>query len=90
MSPRPVPPDSRAVGFAYRVLMAASLPRLAARPDAASRALRRALWTTALGRVPREERAWIARIEARRAEMASGDASKFARWMSIARYGAAS
>jgi predicted O-methyltransferase YrrM len=79
-----VAPDSRAVGPAYRLLMAASLPRIAARRDPASRALRRALWTTALGHIPRDEREWIARIEARRAELASGDVPEAARWMSVA------
>jgi predicted O-methyltransferase YrrM len=64
--------------------MAAALPRLRGRSDPASRALRRALWTTALGTIPSEERAWIARIEARRAEMASGDGAVFSKWMSIA------
>jgi predicted O-methyltransferase YrrM len=79
-----VPPNSALVGPAYRLLMAASLPRLAARRDRASRALFRALWTTALGRIPQEERQWIGRIEARRAELASADASPFVQWMSIA------
>jgi len=79
-----VPPSSALVGPAYRVLMGASAPRLAARRDRASRALFRALWTTALGRIPREERQWIGRIEARRVELASADASPFVRWMSIA------
>jgi predicted O-methyltransferase YrrM len=72
------------VGPAYRLLMAASAARLAARRDPARRALRRALWTTALGRIPRDEREWIGRIEARRAELASGDIAPFARWASIA------
>ena len=79
-----IPPSSALVGPTYRVLMAAALPRLAARRDRASRALFRALWTTALGRIPREEREWIGRIEARRAELTSADASPFVRWMSIA------
>jgi predicted O-methyltransferase YrrM len=79
-----VPPSSALVGPAYRLLMAASLPRLAARRDRGSRALFRALWTTALGRIPQEEREWIGRIQARRAELASGDISPFARWTSIA------
>jgi predicted O-methyltransferase YrrM len=79
-----VPPSSPLVGPAYRLLMGAFAPRLAARGDDASRALFRALWTTALGRIPREERAWVARIEARRAELASAEASPFVRWMSIA------
>ena len=79
-----VPPSSALVGPVYRLLMAASLPRLAFRRDRASRALLRALWSTALGRIPQEERQWIGRIEARRAELASADATPFVRWMSIA------
>ena len=58
----------------YRTLMGASLPRLATHRDSGSRALARALRTTALGRIPAEERRWIARIEARRRDLASGDA----------------
>jgi predicted O-methyltransferase YrrM len=57
----------------YRTLMAASLPRLAGHRDHASRALARALCITALGRVPPEERTWMARIEARRRELSMGD-----------------
>jgi predicted O-methyltransferase YrrM len=79
-----VPPSSALVGPTYRGLMAASLPRLAARRDPACRALFRALWTTAAGRIPEEERLWIGRVEARRAELASADATPFVRWMSIA------
>jgi predicted O-methyltransferase YrrM len=66
------------------MLMAASAPRLAARRDRASRALHRALWTTAIGRIPREERAWIARVEDRRAELLAGEAGPVVRWASIA------
>jgi predicted O-methyltransferase YrrM len=64
--------------------MAASAARLAARRDRACRALFRALWTTALGRIPHDEQEWIGRIEARRAELASREISPFARWASIA------
>ena len=77
-------PDSRTVGPAYRVLMAASVPRAPTGPHPSALALRRALWRTAFGCIPREERAWAARIEAYRAEMASTDASGFIRCMSIA------
>jgi predicted O-methyltransferase YrrM len=68
--------------------MAAALPRLAGRRDRASRSLATALRTTALGRVPPQERAWIERIEARRRELASvGRAPSYlpvaSRWMSV-------
>lgn len=43
---------------------------LAGRRDRTSRALFRALWTTALRRAPSGERAWLERIEARRRELA--------------------
>jgi predicted O-methyltransferase YrrM len=72
------------VGPAYRLLMGALAPRLATRGDRASRSLSRALWTTALGRLPREEREWAARIERRRNELGSAGATPFVRWMSIA------
>jgi predicted O-methyltransferase YrrM len=49
--------------------MTASLVRLAASRDPAADPLGRALRTTLLGRVPREEREWIDRIEAKRAEL---------------------
>lgn len=51
--------------------MAGRAPWLAARRGAASRALARALWTTAVGAFSSEERAWISRIEAYRRELAS-------------------
>jgi predicted O-methyltransferase YrrM len=51
--------------------MAGQWPRLARRRDPTSRAVARALHTTALGRVPREERKWIGRIEARRRQLAA-------------------
>jgi predicted O-methyltransferase YrrM len=79
-----IPPSSALVEPAYRLLLGAALPRVAARRDRASRALFRALATTALDRIPPEERAWIGRIEARRAELASRDFSQFAQWASIA------
>jgi predicted O-methyltransferase YrrM len=69
---------SPAESVIYRGLMAASTPRVmgvgsgnATPEDRAVRALARALRTTALGRLPAEERAWVARIEARRQELAS-------------------
>jgi predicted O-methyltransferase YrrM len=52
-------------------MMAASVPRLAARRERPSRALARALSTTALGRSSAQERAWAARIEARRQRLIS-------------------
>jgi predicted O-methyltransferase YrrM len=51
--------------------MAASVPLLVARRDRVSRAVARALGSTALGRVSAEERAWIERIEARRGQLTS-------------------
>ena len=57
-----------------RALMGVSVPRVAARRDRGSRALARALRTTALGRIPAQERSWATRIEARRRELALGDA----------------
>jgi predicted O-methyltransferase YrrM len=54
-----------------RASMVGWLPRLAGRRDPTSRALVRALRTTALGRIPDEEREWIGRIEARRRELAA-------------------
>jgi hypothetical protein len=50
--------------------MVGRLPRLIGRRDTTSRALARALRTTGLGRIPDEEREWIARIDARRRELA--------------------
>ena len=64
-------PGSRVGRAAYRALMAASVPRLAARRERPSRALARALSTTALGRSSAQERAWAARIEARRQRLIS-------------------
>jgi predicted O-methyltransferase YrrM len=54
-----------------RASMVGRLPRLAGRSDPTSRALARALRTTALGRIQAEERQWIGRIEARRRELAA-------------------
>ena len=54
-----------------RALMAAALPRLVGHRDRSSRALARALRTTATGRVPDGEREWARRIEARREALLS-------------------
>jgi predicted O-methyltransferase YrrM len=54
---------------------AARLPRDGTRSQSA---LRRALLTTARGRLPAEERAWIERIRARRAEVAAQGAADYA------------
>jgi predicted O-methyltransferase YrrM len=53
-----------------RALMAGRLPRVAGRRHPTSRALARTLLTSALGRLPVEEREWIDRVEARRRELA--------------------
>jgi predicted O-methyltransferase YrrM len=66
-------PGSTPDSAAYRARMAASIPRLAGRTGEGSEALSRALRTTALGRLSSEERAWDARIEARRREFAAGE-----------------
>lgn len=58
-----------------RTLIAAAVPRLVARRDRGSLALARALRTTALGRVPNEERDWARRIEERRRELLSSGRS---------------
>ena len=71
-------PDSgpeRAATRAVMLARAARLPRSGAPTYAA---LRRALVTAALGRLPAEERAWISRIHARRAEVAAQDAREYA------------
>jgi predicted O-methyltransferase YrrM len=67
-----VPPGSALGNSAYRALMAGAAVSLGRRRGRASRALARALATTAQGRIPPEERAWIDRIEAHRRELASG------------------
>jgi predicted O-methyltransferase YrrM len=54
-----------------RLLMAASLPRLALRRGPVHRALARTASTIALGRIPPEEREWATRIETRRRELGS-------------------
>jgi predicted O-methyltransferase YrrM len=53
--------------------MVGQLPRLACRRDPTSRAVAKALRTTAVGRIPREEREWIGRIEARRRQLAADE-----------------
>jgi predicted O-methyltransferase YrrM len=67
-------PGSGPDSAVYRTLMAASVPRLALRRDRGSRALAGALRTTATGRIPAQERSWVARIESHRRKLASGDA----------------
>ncbi len=88
-------PASAPKSAGYRLLMLDALRRVRGRRDPASKALAAALRTTALGRIPREERDWIARIEARRQALASGNGpgppegmgpAEFARaveWMSV-------
>lgn len=49
-----------------RLRMATALPRLARQEGPAPQAIARAVRTTALGRIPEEEREWIGRIEAHR------------------------
>jgi predicted O-methyltransferase YrrM len=56
-----------------RASMVGRLPRLIGSRDTTSRALARALRTTGLGRIPREEREWIGRIDARRRELAADE-----------------
>jgi predicted O-methyltransferase YrrM len=72
LRPPSVPPGSALGSAAYRLMMAGAAVPLRRRRDNASRAVASALRTTALGRIPREERAWIDRIEAHRSELASG------------------
>ena len=57
------------------LLMAAAVPRLVTRRDRSSRAVARALRSTALGRAPAEERVWTNRIEARRGDLLSREES---------------
>lgn len=64
-----IPPDSAAADAARRALMAARASVLIRDGDPSARALARALATTAFGRIPAEERAWIARIESRRPQV---------------------
>jgi len=54
-----------------RLLMGASLPRLARRRGRVPGALARTMSTIALNRIPPEEREWATRIEARRRELGS-------------------
>jgi predicted O-methyltransferase YrrM len=61
-----IAPDSAIAAAASRTTMAAALPALMRRRDPVTAALAEALRTTALGRIPGEERAWAARIEAQR------------------------
>lgn len=81
------PPDSALVAAAYRPLILAALPALARGEGAPPRSLaavRTALWTTALGRVPAEERAYADLIETHRARLAERDDSgRAVRWMSL-------
>jgi predicted O-methyltransferase YrrM len=67
-----VPPDALATNLAHRALLGARAPRLAGRPDHASRALARAMRATALGRGKPAELAWLARIDQRRRELFEG------------------
>ena len=67
-----IPPDSAPAEAGRRALMAARALALARAPDETSRALARALATTATGRIPPEERAWAARIEAERPRIEEG------------------
>ena len=64
-----IPPDSGPAIALHRALLAARMRGVARRPHPRSRALGRALRTTALGLEPQGDREWIARIEARRAEI---------------------
>jgi len=78
---RLVPAPSASLSGSYQKLagspavirgrMASALPLLATRRDATSRAIARALASTALGRLPAEEREWVARIEDRRRLLAA-------------------
>ena len=74
-------PGSAASSVIYRALMAVSSPRMrvpqrrdGTAEDHAVHAVARALMTAAFGRLSTQERAWIARIEARRRELASSRA----------------
>jgi predicted O-methyltransferase YrrM len=61
-----------------RVRMLGQVPRLATGNDSTSRALLRAMRTEGLGRATGEERAWIARIEERRRELAADGRAVYA------------
>jgi len=58
-------------GAVTRGLMAGSVPRLAPYRASAPRAVARALSSTAVGRLPEDERRWIERVEERRSVLAS-------------------
>lgn len=64
-----IPPDSAAATGAHRVLMGLRARGLARSDHPAAGAVTRALRTTARNEAPADEREWIARIEARRAEI---------------------
>ena len=64
-----IPPDSQAATGAHRALMALRARRLVGSDHPGAGAVARALRTTARGQAPAAEREWIARIQARRAEI---------------------
>lgn len=64
-----IPPDSAPATAAHRALMAVRARHVTRRDHPRSGALARALRDAAAGRVPADEREWIARIEARRPEI---------------------
>jgi predicted O-methyltransferase YrrM len=64
-------PGSAAANAGYRLLLAVAAGRLRGQ-DRSSRAVARALRTTALGQVPPAERAWLGRIAGYRGELADG------------------
>ena len=82
-----------------RAVMAAALPAASRRPGRTADAVAAALRDTALRRMPAEERAWVARIEAGRSELPTliadagsperayaerlAEATEAARWMSL-------
>jgi len=67
-----IAPGSAVGNAGYRTLMACAAARLALRDDRAARAVATALRTTASGRIPAAERAWIDRIDAHREALAGG------------------
>jgi predicted O-methyltransferase YrrM len=75
LDPSGIPPRATRSGMIRPVLarlrMATSLWRLTKRDDPPSRAIAAALKATALGRIPSEERGWIAQIERRRGDLGS-------------------
>ena len=79
-----VAPDSAALAFAHRLLMASALPRLRGHHDRVSRAVATALRDVATGRIPADERRWIERIETARHAIAVGlEIPVAVRWMSL-------